>query len=78
MIYTNYRDIDKLGRIVISKDIRQHLNILPGDTLLINADDERITICKAENRCVFCNGENSLRELNGKFICGDCLGKLNG
>ena len=78
MMFTNFREIDKLGRIVISKDIRQHLNILPGDTLLINADDERITICKAENRCVFCNGENSLRELNGKFICGDCLAKLNG
>lgn len=31
MIYTNFREIDKAGRIVISKDIRNHLNIKPGD-----------------------------------------------
>ena len=29
MIYTNFREIDKAGRIVISKDIRNHLNIKP-------------------------------------------------
>ena len=39
MIYTNFREIDKAGRIVISKDIRRHLNINPGDILQINADD---------------------------------------
>ena len=37
MIYTNFREIDKAGRIVISKDIRRHLNINPGDVLQINA-----------------------------------------
>ena len=30
MIFTNFREIDKLGRIVISKDIRRHLNIHAG------------------------------------------------
>ena len=39
MIYTNFREIDKAGRIVISKDIRNHLNIKPGDILHIEADD---------------------------------------
>ena len=48
MIYTNFREIDKAGRIVISKDIRNHLNIKAGDVLQINADDEHITIKKAE------------------------------
>lgn len=76
MIYTNYREIDKLGRIVISKDIRTHLNIQAGDTLLINADDAQITIRKAENRCVFCNSGDDLREKNGKFICRACLAEL--
>lgn len=44
MIYTNFREIDKAGRIVISKDIRNHLNIKPGDILHIEADDECVTI----------------------------------
>ena len=38
MIYTNFREIDKAGRIVISKDIRNHLNIKPGDILLTTID----------------------------------------
>ena len=55
MIYTNFREIDKAGRIVISKDIRNHLNIKPGDILHIEADDECVTIKKAESKCVFVN-----------------------
>ena len=41
MIYTNFREIDKEGRIVISKDIRNHLNIKPGDILHNEADAEK-------------------------------------
>ena len=52
MIFTNFREIDKLGRIVISKDIRRHLNIHAGDVLQINAEGESIIIKKAEtNAC---------------------------
>ncbi len=69
MIYTNFREIDKAGRIVISKDIRRHLNINPGDVLQINADDEQITIRKAEAKCVFCNAQESLTPFKDKHIC---------
>lgn len=77
MIYTNFREIDKAGRLVISKDIRNHLNIKAGDILHIEADDERIIICKAENRCIFCNATQNLVEFKGKHICNDCLDSLN-
>ena len=73
MIYTNFREIDKAGRIVISKDIRRHLNINPGDILQINADDEQITITKAEAKCVFCNSLENLTEFAGKHVCESCL-----
>lgn len=76
MIYTNFREIDKAGRLVISKDIRNHLNINPGDILHIEADDEKIIICKAENKCVFCNSIQNLVSFKGKHICEDCLGVL--
>lgn len=36
MIFTNFREIDGAGRIVISKDIRNHLNIKAGDMLHID------------------------------------------
>lgn len=77
MIFTNFREIDKTGRIVISKDIRKHLNIKDGDILHIEADDDCITIKKAESKCVFCNSTENLREFNNKHICADCLAKLS-
>jgi transcriptional pleiotropic regulator of transition state genes len=76
MIYTNFREIDKVGRIVISKDIRKHLNINAGDVLHIEANDSCITIKKAENKCVFCNTHENLVEFQNKYICQDCLAQL--
>ena len=76
MIYTNFREIDKVGRIVISKDIRKHLNINAGDVLHIQANDNCITIKKAENRCLFCNEVENLVEFQGKQIWQNCLDHL--
>ena len=76
MIFTNFREIDKLGRIVISKDIRKHLGIHPGDILQINTEGESMIIKKAEKKCVFCNGEDDLRDFEGKTVCGSCLERL--
>ena len=76
MIFTNFREIDKLGRIVISKDIRTHLNIHPGDILQINTEGDKIIIAKAESKCVFCNSSDNLVELEGKHVCRACAEKL--
>ena len=76
MIYTNFREIDKAGRIVISKDIRRNLYIQTGDILQINADDECITIRKAEPKCVFCNTPENLTGFMDKHICADCIARL--
>lgn len=77
MIFTNFREIDGAGRIVISKDIRNHLNIKAGDMLHIEADNDCITIKKAEEKCIFCNSSENLKCLKGKFICSNCLNELN-
>lgn len=76
MIYTNFREIDKAGRLVISKDIRNHFNIKAGDILHIEADDEKIIIKKAESKCVFCNSTESLIDFKDKHICQSCLDML--
>lgn len=77
MIFTNFREIDKLGRIVISKDIRKHLGIHPGDVLQINTEGDTILIKKAEKRCVFCNSDENLVEMGDKYVCRSCIEKLN-
>ena len=76
MIFTNFREIDKLGRIVISKDIRKHLNINAGDVLQINAEGDTIVIRKAEKKCLFCNADENLVELDDKSVCRSCVEKL--
>lgn len=76
MIFTNFKEIDQAGRIVISKDIRKHLNIKEKDVLHIEANDECIIIKKAENKCVFCNSLENLIEYNGKHICKSCFDQI--
>ena len=77
MIHTNFREIDNAGRIVISKDIRKHLNISAGDVLHIEADNECITIRKAEKKCIFCNSSENLINHMDKHIFKYCLDKIN-
>ena len=52
MIYTNFREIDKAGRIVISKDIRRHLNIQAGCVFCNNPED--LTAFKDKYICESC------------------------
>lgn len=77
MSFTYFREIDRLGRVVVPMDIRKSLSINAGDVLKINADDNCITLKKAENKCVFCNGTVDLTEYEGKFICQGCIEKLS-
>lgn len=78
MILINFKEIDSAGRIVISKDIRKHLNIEPGDILRIEAVDDSIVIKKEGNKCIFCNSsEDIIKEYNGKFICKSCYEKIS-
>ena len=44
MSFTYFREIDRLGRVVIPMDIRKSLSINAGDVLKISADDEKITL----------------------------------
>ena len=77
MSFTYYREIDRLGRVVVPMDTRKSLSISAGGVLKISADDGKITLQKAEDKCVFCNGTEDLLELEGKFICSGCRAKLS-
>lgn len=37
--------IDKAGRVVIPKELRDGLRLRPGDPLQVESDGERITLC---------------------------------
>lgn len=77
MNFRYFREIDRLGRVVVPMDIRKSLAINAGDVLDIQADDSQIVLKKAIKTCVFCGTEEELTEFSGKHICRSCLEKLS-
>lgn len=70
------RKIDELGRIVLPIEIRQNLDIKEKDPLEIFIQEEGIFIKKNIPSCVFCNSSDKLKTFSEKYICRNCLDKL--
>lgn len=70
------REIDKLGRIVIPKEIRAINKISAGDGLEIFVDEDMIILRKPQKNCIFCHREDFLGEYKGKPICAICISDI--
>ena len=70
------RPIDQLGRVVIPKEMRKHLQINDGDLLEIRLEDSSIVLSRYAKSCVICSGTESLFNFNGKQLCATCLKQL--
>ena len=71
------REIDKIGRIVIPKQLRKELGVdTPGSIIEMFFDGKQIILKKAIARCAFCESDANLKEFEGKYICTFCLEKL--
>ncbi len=70
------RCIDSLGRFVIPKEMRRHLQISEGDLLEVSVEGGKIVIGKYEKSCLLCSRTENLLEFNGKLICNDCLQQI--
>lgn len=77
MVYSSYKKIDDVGRIVLPKDIREELGIKLNEMLKIDVEDGKIVICKAEDSCVFCGKNDGLKKYMGKTVCKNCVNELN-
>ncbi|MBR1731167.1 MAG: AbrB/MazE/SpoVT family DNA-binding domain-containing protein [Ruminococcus sp.] len=77
MIYKTYKPIDHLGRIIIPKDFREALNLREKDAILIEIEDGKLILSKAEQTCVFCESTKGLRSYMGKTVCENCVKALN-
>jgi len=71
------RPIDELGRVVIPKELRKVFGIKDRDELEIFVENNMIILKKYEPTCVFCEGTESVVSLNEKFVCSECIKKLN-
>ena len=73
------RPVDRMGRVVIPKEIRRQLKIENDkDSFEIYMDGDRIILRKFAPSCIFCDSLIDTVTLNGHTVCVNCIEKLNG
>ena len=68
------RAVDKMGRVVIPKEIRKQLKVENDvDSFEIFMDNDRVILKKYQPSCIFCGELGDSLELNGYTVCRDCI-----
>lgn len=72
------RAVDKMGRVVIPKEIRSQLQVENDvDSFEIYMDGDKVVLKKYNPTCIFCGGLDDSVKFNGYTVCGTCIEKLN-
>ena len=70
------RSVDALGRIVLPAELRQQMDIRPGDALEILVEDDCVVLQKFAPSCLFCGSKEELLSYREKLICRDCVRRI--
>ncbi len=70
------RDIDRVGRLVIPKEVRDILDIKDNDPLEIFTKGDMIILRKYMPACIFCGNAEDTVTYDDKRICRECLAKI--
>ena len=70
------RRLDKLGRVVIPKEIRDNLDILEESSIEIFVDGNKVIMQKYNPTCCFCGESKNLALYKGKLVCKKCIDKI--
>ena len=70
------RKVDELGRIVLPIEMRRTLDIAEKDALEIYVEGENIILRKYQGACVFCDSVKELVCYKGRYICPECIKKI--
>lgn len=72
------RAVDKMGRVVIPKEIRSQLKVENDvDSFEIYMDGDRVILKKYRPTCVFCDSFTDTVDFNGYTVCKGCIEKLD-
>lgn len=71
------RKVDQLGRVVLPVEMRKAMRIEVGDLVMMSADGNHIRLEKVEQRCIFCGGNDGLREYEDKLVCSPCVERVS-
>lgn len=71
------KPVDSMGRIVLPKEIRRHLDVDSGlDHVEFFLEDNSIVLKKYKPACFFCNSFDNLVYHMDKRVCKVCIDKL--
>lgn len=70
------RRLDKLGRVVIPKEIRDRFDIIEKDPLEMFVQGESIILKKYVPNCMFGGNEKELVEFKEKLVCKKCCDNI--
>lgn len=71
------RAVDKMGRVVIPKEIRAQLKVQNDvDSFEIFMDGDTVVLKKYIPTCVFCDSIAASISYEGYNVCKDCIEKL--
>lgn len=71
-----FRRIDSLGRFVLPKELRKHLDINQNDYLQIFTEGDAIILKKSQLSCILCGSSEELVDHLEKKICRKCISEL--
>ena len=72
------RPVDKMGRVVIPKEIRAQLQVENNvDSFEIFLEGDRVILKKYQPTCIFCKGLAESVNYEGYNVCKECLDKIN-
>ncbi len=72
------RPVDRMGRVVIPKEIRKRLQIENDkDSFEIYMEGEYVVLHKFEPTCMFCGKLGESVDMQGHTICKNCIEELN-
>lgn len=72
------RPVDKMGRVVIPKEIRKMLKVENDvDSFEIYMEDDRIILKKYQPTCIFCDSLADSVQFGGYTVCKNCISKLD-
>lgn len=72
------RQVDKMGRVVIPKEIRAQLDIVNDkDSFEIYMENNKVVLEKFHPTCMFCDSLTDIITYNDKIICKSCIEKMH-
>ena len=72
------RQVDKMGRVVIPKEIRAQLNIKNNvDSFEISVQGDKVILQKYHPTCIFCDSIMDVVEFGDYIEYKNCIEKLN-